>query len=298
MVYRKIVKQGKGAFTVTLPKSWVLENNLEEGKQVNIVEVENDILISIDSSNKNLKKAKIKLEEHSKESFRSIIGSLYRAGFDEIEVEAISSSHIFSNLEKAVNSIFGLELFFINENKFLIKCIYDNENTDIRMHVKRIIFSLQRMFEIVISNLGANKFTSFEDINHLNNNILKQRDLILRIIKKKKLFDDNYFPYYTITLSLWGITRNLTHLYKMLDNKDFEYVNILVKTKDYFNMTYNNINKLRIKDIDNKYHKYSKILKLISSDMKKTNISTFCYHIMQEIQLADSYIMLLNEDFN
>ncbi len=164
---RKIIKQGRRAYTITLPKKWVEDNNLEAGEEINLEEIDNNIIIKpTKNNNKKIKKIKIYLDNSTKENYRSIIGSLYRNEYDEILIKLKEKKQILE-LEKAINSIFGLELFLINEENCVIKSIYDNESTNIKLHVIRIITAIKTLQKIIEKDLKKNNLKSQEEIKEI-----------------------------------------------------------------------------------------------------------------------------------
>ena len=127
---RKLIKQGKGSLTISLPKEWIDYHELNPGDSIDVNEEGNDLVIKSDSK-KTLKGTEIKLDYQSKESYRSLIGSLYRGGYDIINVK-FDDNKILDNLQKAVESIYGFELMYIEKDSCVIKSIYDKERTEIK----------------------------------------------------------------------------------------------------------------------------------------------------------------------
>jgi phosphate uptake regulator len=290
---RKIIKQGKGAYTITLPKKWVEENQLNENGEINIEEKENSLIIqNLKEPIINIKKIKLNLEKGLKENYRSLIASLYRTGYDEIHLELEETLQI-AELEKTINSIFGLELFIIDKKNCLIKSIYDNEKTQVKLHVTRIIFSIETMQKIIMDDIKEKKLDSYSEIQEIRNNILKQRDLILRIIKKQKLFDDDNFPYLTITLSLWGVARNYYHMYSTLSKEDFNQIEILEKTNSFFQETFSKLFKKELKNTKEFYQNYIDLLNEVKINLIKNKINPFCFTILTETQLSYASIYIL-----
>lgn len=295
---RKLIKQGKSSLTISLPKKWINLHKLSSGDSVDVELEDNDLIIKNDSK-KPLKKTEIELNDHNKETFRSLIGSLYRGGYDEIKVK-YDDDKILINLQDAVDSILGFEIVYIEKKSCIIKSIYDNENAKIKPHIKRIIHSIFTIQEMIHEDLKNNEKSTLQ-IKKLRNNVLKNRDLIIRIIKKQKLLDDSSFPYYTITLSLWGVTRNYYKLHKYTDNDiSKQDLKLLKETNQYVKNMFKNLDKLNKKEFLNRHNRYEKIhkkaLELIKEN--KSLIPSFCLNIIIETQLSDSQTYLLNHNGN
>lgn len=102
-MYRSLVNQ-KGSLTLTLPKSWVEKNKLQPKDQVFIQEFENQLVIESESS--TAKKVKeLDVREIPAGTLRSLVGSLYRSGYDELLFTGVTPAiekESFSHLVGAV----------------------------------------------------------------------------------------------------------------------------------------------------------------------------------------------------
>lgn len=309
---RKIISQGNGAYTITLPKQWVEKHHMHQLKEVEIKENSNSLILSpksdssIQEFNEVKKKTQLSFTKlHSKETFRSIIGSLYRFGYDEIEITVLDNS-FFQVLEDSIHSLFGLELFIENDTKCIIRSIYTQENTKIKLHIQRMIYSIIKMQEIIQSELIINTKSNFENdsnsnnkqlISDFRNNVLKQRDLILRIITKQHLQEESIFPFYTIALCLWSICRNYYHLYLQLE--DFSVITEEVLShyelvSSYFKQSFEILSSFSQEDLLNNYAIYSELFTTLSAHLTHSKLHSFCLNIVIEIQLAQSSLFILN----
>ncbi|MBW2998574.1 hypothetical protein KY321_03460 [Candidatus Woesearchaeota archaeon] len=298
---RKLIKQGKGALTVSLPKEWVDFNKLKSGHEVDILDVDNTLMVNSDSVN-IVNETSISLKKQTPGAFRSLIGSLYRGGYDVIHVE-FSDAKVIPNLQRAVDSLYGFEIFDIKEESCVIKSIYDGESTDIVSHIKRIIYTIKMIQGIVYDDIKNKSFNSKEEILQFRNNILKQRDLILRIIKEKKLLDNKHFPYYNVVISLWQVTRFYYYLYTGLNSKlkfdEFD-LDLLEKVEKYFKKSFDKFTNLKSSDFVKRNDVYQKVknesLDFLKEQRCNPLISSFCSNIVFSIQFADSSIYLLNHE--
>ncbi len=293
---RKIVKQGNGAYTISLPKKWIKENRLDFSDDLDLEDIDNKIIIKpAGQAKKHEESIAINLQYDSPEAYRSLLGSLYRGGFDTIKIN-FNNKKIITNLVRAVNTMYGFEIFYDDKNNCFIKSIYNYEDINVHSLVQKIIYTIKMMQEIIITDINKNKFESKEELKELRINVLKQRDLIIRIIKKQKLFDNKNFPYYTIALSLWGVVRNYYHLYTdvLEKSKKLPDFKVLKKVNDYFNESFDKINKLDIEEYLSRNKRYRKIYNHIMKDIGKNPLAAFCLSIITEIQLSDSSLYLIN----
>ena len=292
---RKLVKQGNGAYTLTLPKAWVIKNELDQSLEVEIDELEQDLILKSNNKNESLqlKSISLNLDLYTKENYRSIIGSLYRFGYDEIYIK-FKDQETISSLEESINSLFGLELFFENKNQCIIRSIYANEKTQVHSHILRMIYSIHMMQETIIKDLKKQELDSLNYLTELRNNVLKQRDLILRIIKKQKLLDDQTFPYYTIALSLWSIARNYFHMYKHLDVADKKHIKLIEESNEYFNTSFLKLHALNENKLLENHHYYSKVFSKLTKKLTESKALSFSLNVAIETQLAQSSLYILS----
>ena len=289
---RKLVKQGKGALTVSLPSKWTKLHNLKAGKEITFREDDQTLIIDT-KEDEDIKKTSILLEPDTPETYRSLIGGLYRGGYDEVRVKFSDPNNI-SELQAAVNSLYGYEIFEISNNTCFIKNIYKGTATEIKSHILRMIHTIKTMQDIILVDLGKNK--SDNEIKELRNNILKQRDIIIRLIHKQKLVSNRHLPYYTISLSLWSVARNYYILHNNLRIKPLRHDMLLIKdTIEYFSKSFEKL-KLNVPDFVARNERYKMIRKEAISLMhnKPSIIASHCLNIIISIQLADSSLYLLN----
>ncbi|MFP4118341.1 MAG: AbrB/MazE/SpoVT family DNA-binding domain-containing protein [Candidatus Woesearchaeota archaeon] len=287
---RKLIKQGKGALTLSLPSGWIKEQELRPGDEINIEENEDGITLKTESKPQP-KKKEINVGYMSPEAYRSLLGSLYRGGYDIIEVK-FTNKRVIPNLEKAVNSIYGFEVFYTSETGCTVRTIYNDEETDIKLHIDRMVYTIHTMQQLIMDDLKKENKASSDELMQLRNNVLKQRDLIIRIIKKKRLLSNDIFPYYTISLSLWGVARNYHHMYMDLDTgHDTE---IVQKTNEFFRMFFKKMHSLSMEEYLGHHERYKKIYKECTTQTRKNPLAAYCMSIILQIQLSDSSIYLLN----
>ncbi len=289
---RKIVQQGKGALTVTIPRKWADKFNIKSGDDIFLREDDRCIIIDPNEASE-IKKTSITLEPDTPETYRSLIGGLYRGGYDEIRVKLSESSNI-AQLQKAVDSLYGFEIFDITGKSCTIKNICMGTATDIKSHIIKSIHIIKTMQDTIISNIKIRD--NIEEVKEYRNNILKQRDIVIRLIHKEKLISNSHLPFYTISLSLWGVARNYYIMYSNLkaapEDSD---IAILKDTMEYFNLSFSKLS-LQVKDFVERNEYYKNIRKKAINHLNKNPslVISHCLSITLSIQLADSSLYLLN----
>lgn len=297
---RKLIKQGKGALTISLPKEWIEFNNLSQGNEVEVFEEDNVLRIKPDFS-EIVSSTELKLGIQTSMAYRSLIGALYRGGFDVIKIY-FSNKKIIASLQKAVDSLYGFEIFDIDEKSCVIKSIYGEESTDIASHIRRIIYTISTMQSILMKDLNKNNFESEIEMLQFHNNVLKQRDLIIRIIREQKLLDNKNFPYHNIVTSLWNVTRSYYYMYDNLKDQKVtkKSLDLLKKTNSFFMNSFRSFNNLTISSYLERNKEYQMMrnlsLKILKDQKENSIVASFCLNIVFAIQYSDSSIFLLNHD--
>jgi hypothetical protein len=289
---RRIIKQ-KDSFTVTLPIKWIRDNQLENA-EINLLQEDNQIIIQPTDVEKQLRKTDVTFEDA--ERARSIIGGLYRAGYDEINVK-FSNPKIIPKLQEAVNSLYGLEMFDIDDKGCTIRTIYKLEKTELESHFGKMIHILKTMQTIIVDDIKRKKLDSKDELSQFRFNILKQRDIIARTIVQQKLLDNQHFPYYTLAFNLWYIARFYYKLYTSFKeikptNKS---INLLLKTNQYLSHT---ISEATREQVAEKYESYSKIVdnanKLLDDKKENHKIVSYCISILTLTSSCNSLLLQLN----
>ena len=88
---RKVIKQGNGTLTITLPKQWTNRVGLKGGDEIDISEREKSgLLINLESTHKS---RSIRMNIKDNDVLRSVLGEIYGAGYDKVII----------NLEKEIS---------------------------------------------------------------------------------------------------------------------------------------------------------------------------------------------------
>jgi len=295
-VERKIIKQGGNGHTIYLPKKWVDSQGLKAGESINIEEKGSQLILSNKDFKIPEKETTIKITKKDFHTYRGILGGLYRAGYQTINVEFDDIS-VIPLLEKASSSLYGFEVFDIGNKTCTIKGIYEKSSSELEQLIQKMIHTLSTIQEIVLRNIKEETHKEKEEVFQYRNNVLKYRDLVLRTITQLKLLDDKHFPFYQIAISLWNVVRNFNQMYqtinlkKKVSKKDLE---ILIQTSDFVKESFENISKRNIEERFSKYDKLRSKIHLSLNAKESSLISAFCLNIVIAAHSADSSIVILN----
>lgn len=295
---RKLIKQGAGGVTFYVPKKWVDSKGLKPGDEIEVDEQDDNLIIRPGEAKKEIKRAEIEIDLANFNIYRSILGGLYRGGYDEVKVY-FKDPKVIPVLQKTVDSTFyGFEIFDVKDDSCLIKSVYTEEATEIKNHINRIIHTIKTMQEIIINDIEKNNYVSKEELLQFRSNILKHRDLVARVITQQRLLDNKNFPYHQIGFNLWNIGRNYYNLYKYL-TKDTEVtkanIDYLKKVNAFFAGFFD---KLKEKEVVKKHKEYDVLIdegiKLMKNKKEASFIISYCINILMMLQSCNSSLLLIN----
>jgi hypothetical protein len=145
MIYRKLIKQGNNAFTITLPIDWLREQHINAGDTL-FLEIEKQNIVIYSQIKKDESKISINLEKSSRPQMFQIILSLYIKGYECIEIKHQDLKTIL-DVEKELT---GMLLEDYDEEKALFKSIVSQEETSKELLTK-IAFNLKKIVDKIES---------------------------------------------------------------------------------------------------------------------------------------------------
>lgn len=274
---RKLSSHGPSSMTVSLPSSWIKQNNLKKGEELEVIEEENNIIIKLVITTNNTKIIEASFIGLDKDTSEDLILVLHKKGYDEIKMlidnpDKIKEIHAFLNQMQL-----GFEIIKQESDSITIRNISNPEIEqfdNLFRRVFRITIEYANKIEIIIQNKEEMTHSCIlheVSINRISN-------YCKRIIIKEKQKNACFF--YVIIEELNNITRSLTLLLNEIMNmkgdipknvaiKYSEVTSILIQVyelyykfsiKEYINIKKNleiakrSIAKLRTKEIlENNY---------------------------------------------
>jgi phosphate uptake regulator len=268
---RKIIPHGPSSMTISLPASWIKQNNLKKGEELDLTEEENNIIIKLVTATLGTKTIEVSFVDLDKNIVEKLILALHKKGYDEIKIQIdrpdqIKEIHAFLN-----HMQLGFEIIKQESNSITIRNISNPEIEqfdNLFRRVFRITIEYSNKIEIISKNRDEMTHSCIlheVSVNRISN-------YCKRIIIKEKREDACFF--YAIIEELNNITRSLTLLLDDIMNmeenmpknmalKYSEITNILIQSyelyykfsmKEYANIKNNldttkkSIAKLRMKD--------------------------------------------------
>jgi|GEM_PF-1781197 len=239
---RKVVKHGEGTLTVSLPSTWVKNNNLKSGDLVNVEPSRGKILISL--QNKSFEPVTISLEKGGEWYIGRIIRHLYTSGFDEINIKYDSPKQL-PRIREDLKLLTGLEIVKSDNNVCTLKCMIHTEDSEYDQIVKKIMWILLSKLDYLLEEGEKGNFEMSYEIKELHTTLSRLCNLCKRLINKKEIFDSVHSKYaYDFFNAIIEISLLVNYSYDHLGTQkkpklSESELTLLKEIRDYYHSLYN-----------------------------------------------------------
>jgi len=201
---RKLIKQGIGALTITLPKNWTSKYGLEGGDEIEMEEHEKTLLLKTEGKSSVLAKKVIKIDNLTQSLIWRYIISAYRLGYDDIiikfsDIEKVYDIRLSSLgvLEKkgkmgtieviqdVVSRCIGLEVIDQGDDFCIIKDLGETSEKEFDNTVRRIFLLLLSMAEDSLKGFKNIRKNLRQSVQSSDANIDRFEDFCLRVLNKR-----------------------------------------------------------------------------------------------------------------
>ncbi len=193
MEQRKLIQHGLSSLTVALPLKWLKERDLKKGDSVHINKEGNKLILSTEEAVK-VEKISVDVTKLDRTSLLLYIQSLYRFGYNEIEVrfDKPTTLHhrskkevtVSSVIHKIVNRCVGAEVVEQTDKKMLIKHISGEAGEDFKVILRRIFLLLNETAESLLDGIKRNDPNTIAAIEEKHDNINNFVNYCLRLLNK------------------------------------------------------------------------------------------------------------------
>ena len=283
MEFRKLIQFGGNSFVISLPKKWIVANNLEKGDSIN-VDIQGTKLILF-SEQEKITKEKIEIIiEIDKNSTDAMIErklfSAYVNGATKIIFSGLDLKKHSDKITDLLKKYVALEIVEHTTNKIICKTYISSEEIKISSFIRRVDNTIRSMLIDLEEN---SKFEKCSDENVTNifqreENIDRIRRMLYRVITErlKNPFSDKEENALE-NLKYWEMIKNLE---KISNQIKYLCVN-LVSTKK-INKNEKEYNDLMIKKITETKTLYEEIMKNFYKH--ELNESDVCSQKIKEIK--------------
>jgi phosphate uptake regulator len=163
-----IIKFGNSSYVVTLPYTWIKQNNLEKGDSINVKTKKDSLVISLDRS-KKLEIGHINVDEIPFDLLEVIIMSYYLKNYNVLYIEGKNLIKKIEKIKSMVSKLTSLEVVDISTNRIELRDLTDHGTLDLYAFLEK----LSNMIRTAFQNLIDYKRVNYEVMNNVEKNINK-----------------------------------------------------------------------------------------------------------------------------
>jgi phosphate uptake regulator len=235
---RRLIKQGQGGYTITLPIKWIRRLNLDTKTELDVSETDEGLLISENRQRKK-KEIFIRIDDQNKNRLRTVIASAYRRGFDKVTLKT-TKKFSFIEVNQIVNSLVGFIITDQDNQKIVIKNMLEDDPENVPALLNKFFITTKFFQKEVVEHLTENNKKESE-LKELKKSIMKLRDYCQRSINIASYGGDKSYEYNTLIFLVEKIAGNFSDC--LLSNNKKELVSSLNKYIELFENIHSNLNK-------------------------------------------------------
>jgi phosphate uptake regulator len=188
MEFRKIQFTGRSSYIISLPKAWVIENELKQGDTVPLnINPDGSITIFPRKPREvSEKKVLTVSREFSPDMAVRLVISAYIQGYDTLEVIFAEEMPFYKvKLRKVLQSLPGVEIILDEPQSIIAKSLLDEEEvnlSEILRRIRSIVLSMIGDLELLVENPGEEEILG--DINDLENELDRFYFLVIRTVSR------------------------------------------------------------------------------------------------------------------
>jgi len=248
MEARKLIQHGLSSMSVALPIKWIKTRGLKKGDNVFIKEEGNSLIINTDQGIE-LDKISIDVSDLDRTSVLLYIQSLYRFGYDEIQItfnkkttthyRLKKKTNISSIIHYTTNRLIGMEIIEQTENFVLIKNLIKETTGDFKNILRRIFLLLKETITSFVKAAQEHDLTTIKTVEEKHDNITKFVSYALRLLNKYGYPDiKKTYYYFHIIASLDKIADSIKYVAR--DILDYNH-KLNDNTIEIFELTQNSL---------------------------------------------------------
>jgi phosphate uptake regulator len=169
MDIRRLQFIGGSSYMISIPKSWVKNNDLEQGDEI-VLNVEDECILivpkKISESSKIIKGYVRGLQQYDEEFLRRFIYAIYIQGLDEIVIEDEKiNPRILTKISEIVRSVIGMEIIYAQNGRIVLRCM-NTPDFDFNGVLRRMYQIIESMIDGIIESIESNDENALEEIKY------------------------------------------------------------------------------------------------------------------------------------
>jgi len=278
---RKLVKQGAATMMISLPSKWIKENKLGKGDEVDMLEENNSLKISLDKK-KNKLEMSVSPNTEVESSLRVILTNVYRTGYDSIKIK-FSNKRELDIIEDVVSkNLLGFEVISKSNNLCVIENITEPSADQFENIFNKLLLNIDELFSLLIDYKKGSDFETTE-------RQVQRFDNFCRRVVSKTEFGYKANLRYSFHNELIHAQRQIYLILRYLSTKNVKlekgFIELVKETKSqfdsikkaYFEKDLSLLEKIHKNEKDLIYNKGYKLL-------KSTGDPILVYHLLSAIR--------------
>ncbi|AJC71823.1 transcriptional regulator [Thermococcus guaymasensis DSM 11113] len=175
MEFRKIQFTGRSSYIVSLPKKWVVGNNLKQGDIVPMVlNPDGSITIFPREPKDTSEKKRLEIsKDYSPDMAVRLVISAYIQGYDTFEIIFPEEMPFYKvKIRKILQGLPGVEIILDEPTRIIAKSLLDEKEvtlSEILMRIRSIVISMLGDLELLVDNPNENEI--IKDLHDLENEL-------------------------------------------------------------------------------------------------------------------------------
>ena len=235
---RRLIQQGSGTLTVSLPATWVRKQQLKTESELSIVETNNGLLFSREEPIHQFALL-IPITQTNRPDVMNILTHVYRSGFDRITFTGIDESTARSVLRTTHEKLLGFEV--VRKEKLVceIANVSEPRKEQYDVLLRRIFLIIKEVHTLCLTDFSLGTFYHTNDIIDFRNQHDKLVLYLERVLTKQKHDSSSDWE---ILVSLMHISHGYYYLYqyasKNCSKKSTLAVSLLQQLQKYYSLLY------------------------------------------------------------
>lgn len=260
---RRVIKQGNNTLTVTLPKDWTSQFNIQAGDELTVLQRDRSLVLDSEKLETD-SKVEIDVSNLSLPLILRYIVSAYRSGYDEIRViygkENVKKTQRWSYtsnynymfgerteldrldaVQIIVNGLIGVAIIDQKESYCVIKELSKTSYKEFDAAIRRMFLLLLSMAEECNTAIKSKDYESLHKLNNIDYNINNFNNFALRVLNKKGY---EKFGKTSTMYSLLFLLEMVGDEYKKLGSHLKEFKKIGKEIRENFDLQYNQLRRV------------------------------------------------------
>jgi len=242
LIKRRVIQIANSTQLISLPRKWSLKYGVKKGDELEIEEKDNSLIIQTE---KGLSLSRIEINVKGKEQIiHRLLSSLYRSGFDEINITYEKSSEL-ELIQSTINKeLIGFEIVEERRENIIIKQVSSIDYSEFNNMLKRVFMFILSTAEETLEALKKNDENSLNNLVFRDLTINKLTNYCRRSLNKKESSFKHIGPGYVIIEILEKISDGYRDLCKYASKNRKEIKGQLVETLAEINILLRDAQKL------------------------------------------------------